>query len=179
VLGPRAEVAPIQVSFGRTPGSASAPLAANATAQPSSMVARGTATIAPEAPVAAGLVVPPTRRTASSNGAIPRSANAFAPANTPVQPSSDAFESGPLRLQGAVQAGAANAASLRPGAAAGIKPAARHAKPEKPQAAAKAQPAKIKTPPARAVPAKPKPAEAAVKPSTAKPGTKAKPAGDA
>lgn len=182
VLGPRAEVVPMQVSFGRSPGSASAPLAANATGQPSSRVARGTPTIEPEAPVAAGLVVPPTRRTASSNGAIPRGANAFAPANTPVQPSSDAFESGPLRLQGAVQAGAANAASLRPGAAAGIKPAARNGKPEKAQAAAKAQPAKaqpIKTPPARTLPAKPKPAEAAVKPSAAKPGTKTKPASDA
>ncbi|MDR6828217.1 hypothetical protein J2X48_004827 [Bosea sp. BE271] len=99
-----------------------------------------------------------------------------------MQPSSDAFEAGPLRLQGAVQAGAANAASLRPGAAAGIKPAARNAKPDKAQAAAKAQPAKtqpIKTPPARAVPAKPKPAEAAVKPSAAKPGAKTKPASDA
>lgn len=180
-LGPRAEVSPIQVSFGRSPGSASAPLAANATAQPSSRVARGTPTIEPEAPVAAGLALPPTRRTASSNGAIPRGTTAFAPANTPVQPSTDAFEGGPLRLQGAVQPGAAKAASLRPGAAAGIKPAPRNAKPEKTQAA-KTQPAKavpLKTPPTRTAPAKPKPAEAAVKPSTGKPGAKAKPANDA
>jgi len=181
-LGPRAEVTPVQVSFGRTAGSAGAPLAANATAQPASRVARGTPTIEPEAPVAAGLALPPTRRTASTNGAIPRGTTAFAPANTPVQPSSDAFEGGPLRLQGSVQAGAANAASLRPGAAAGIKPAARNAKPDKAQAAAKAQPAKavpLKTPPVRTAPAKPKPAEAAVKPSTGKPGAKAKPANDA
>uniref|UniRef100_A0A9E7ZVT2 Serine hydrolase n=1 Tax=Bosea sp. NBC_00436 TaxID=2969620 RepID=A0A9E7ZVT2_9HYPH len=180
-LGPRAEVTPVQVSFGRTAGSAGAPLAANATAQPASRVARGTPTIEPEAPIAAGLALPPTRRTASSNGAIPRGTTAFAPANTPVQPSSDAFEGGPLRLQGSVQPGAANAASLRPGAAAGIKPAARNAKPEKTQAA-KTQPAKavpLKTPPVRTAPAKPKPAEAAVKPSTAKPGAKAKPANDA
>jgi D-alanyl-D-alanine carboxypeptidase len=181
-LGPRAEVTPVQVSFGRTAGSAGAPLAANATAQPASRVARGTPTIEPEAPVAAGLALPPTRRTASSNGAIPRGTTAFAPANTPVQPSSDAFEGGPLRLQGSVQAGAANAASLRPGAAAGIKPAVRNAKPDKTQAAAKAQPAKavpLKTPPVRTAPAKPKPAEAAVKPSTGKPDAKAKPANDA
>ena len=173
----------MQVSFGRSSGSASAPLAANATAQPSSRVARGTPTIEPEAPVAAGLVVPSTRRTASNNGAIPRGATAFAPASAPVQPSSDAFESGPLRLQGSVQSGAANAASLRPGAAAGIKPAPRNARPDKAQAA-KTQPAKtqpLKTPPARTLPAKPKPSQAAVKPSTAKPaaGAKAKPANDA
>ena len=188
VLGPRAEAVPMQVSFGRSPGSASAPLAANATAQPSSRVARGTPTIEPEAPVAAGLVVPSTRRTASNNGAIPRGATAFAPASAPVQPSTEAFEGGPLRLQGSVQSGAANAASLRPGAAAGIKPATRTAKPEKAQAAkvqpAKTQPAKaqpLKTPPARTVPAKPKPSQAAVKPPAAKPaaGAKAKPANDA
>lgn len=183
VLGPRAEVTPMQVSFGRSAGSASAPLAANATAQPSSRVARGTQTIEPGAPVAAGLVVPPTRRTASSNGAIPRGTTAFAPANTPVQPSTDAFEGGPLRLQGSVQPGAANAASLRPGAAAGIKPAARNARPGKAQAA-KTQPAKaqpLKTPPARTQPAKPKPSQAAVKPPAAKPAAsaKAKPANDA
>lgn len=177
VLGPRAETVPVQVSFGRSAGSASAPLAANATAQPSSRVARGTPTIEPEAPVAAGLVVPPTRRTASSNGAIPRGTTAFAPATAPIQPSTDAFGDGPLRLQGAVQPGAANAASLRPGAAAGIKPATRNAGPEK----AKAQP--LKTPPARTQPAKPKPkpSQAAVKPPAAKPaaGAKAKPANGA
>ncbi|WP_377841748.1 serine hydrolase [Bosea sp. UC22_33] len=183
VLGPRAETVPIQVSFGRSPGSASAPLAANATTQPSSRVARGTPTIEPEAPVAAGLALPPTRRTASSNGAIPRGANAFAPASAPVQPSTEAFEGGPLRLQGSVQSGAANAASLRPGAAAGIKPAPRNTRPDKAQAA-KTQPAKaqpLKTPPARALPAKPKPSQAAVKPPAGKPaaGAKAKPANDA
>ena len=177
-LGPRAQVSPIQVSFGRSPGSASAPLAANATAQPSSRVARGTPTIEPDAPVAAGLAIPPTRRTASSNGAIPRGTTAFAPASAPVQPSADAFEGGPLRLQGAVRPGAANAASLRPGAAAGIKPAPRKAQAAKTQPA-KAQP--LKTPPARTLPAKPKPSQAAAKPPAAKPaaGAKAKPGNDA
>ncbi|MEZ2408732.1 D-alanyl-D-alanine carboxypeptidase [Bosea sp. OAE752] len=170
VLGPRSETMPVQVSFGRTAGSASAPLAANVTSQPDSRVARGaTPTIEPGAPVAAGLVGGAVPRTASANGAIPRGTNAFAPAGAPVQPSSDAFESGPLRLQGAVQAGnKATAASLRPGSAAGIKPAARAANSQaaKPQPA-KAQPTKaIKVPPV-----KPKPAEAAVKP---KPAAKAK-----
>jgi len=88
VLGPRAEAVPMQVSFGRSPGSASAPLAANATAQPSSRVARGTPTIEPEADVAAGLVVPSTRRTASNNGATPRGATAFAASPRPSGPSS-------------------------------------------------------------------------------------------
>ncbi|CAH1657590.1 D-alanyl-D-alanine carboxypeptidase [Hyphomicrobiales bacterium] len=195
VLGQRAQVVPVQVSFGRTAGSASAPLAANATAQPESRVARGTVpTIEPGAPVAAGLALPPTRRTASSNGAIPRSTTAFAPADTPVQPSSDTFER-PLRLQGAVQPGAANAASLRPGAAAGIKAAPHNAKSQaaKSQAAksqpAKAQPAKSpaakpqpgKTPTAAAPLPKPKPSQATAKPQAGKPEAKAKakPASDA
>lgn len=165
VLGPRAQTVPVQVSFGRTPGSASAPLAANVTAQPASRVARGTPTIEPGAPVAAGLVGGNAPRTASNNGAIPRGTNAFAPAGAPVQPSSDAFESGPLRLQGAIQAGSkATAASLRPGSAAGIKPSTRAAKP-----AAKAQPAKAKA--LKIPPVKPKPSEAAAKP---KPTAKAK-----
>lgn len=186
ILGQRAQVVPIQVSFGRTAGSASAPLAANVTAQPDSRVARGTApTIEPGAPIAAGLAATPTRRTASSNGAIPRGTTAFAPADTPVQPSTDAFESGPLRLQGAVQRGAANAASLRPGAAAGIKAAPRNAKAQaaKTQAAktpaAKPQPGKT---PAASIPQpKPRPSQAAVKPPAEKPAAKAKakPASDA
>lgn len=185
VLGQRAQVAPIQVSFGRTAGSAAAPLAANATAQPESRVARGTApTIEPGAPVTAGLAMPP-RRTASSNGAIPRGTTAFAPADAPIQPSSDAFEAGPLRLQGAVQRGAANAASLRAGAAAGIKPAPRNAKAQ----AAKPQPAKTpaakpqsgKAPASTSALPKPRPSQAAAKPQADKPAAKAKakPASDA
>lgn len=165
ILGPRAETMPVQVSFGRTAGSAAAPLAANVTAQPASRVARGaTPTIEPGAPIAAGLVGGAAPRTASANGAIPRGTNAFAPASAAIQPSSDAFESGPLRLQGSVQAGSkATAASLRPASAAGIKPAARAAKPQP----AKAQATKaIKVPPAKA-----KPSEATAKP---KPAAKAK-----
>lgn len=162
VLGPRAETVPVQVSFGRTAGSASAPLAANVAAQPASRMARGAApTIEPSAPVAAGLVGGAIPRTASANGAIPRGTSAFAPAGEPVQPPSDAFESGPMRLQGAVQPGKATAASLRPSAAAGIKPAARPN--------AKAQPARTKA--LKIPPAKPKRSEAAAKP---KPTAKAK-----
>jgi D-alanyl-D-alanine carboxypeptidase len=161
VLGPRAQTVPVQVSFGRTAGSANAPLAANVTAQPASRVARGAApTIEPGAPVAAGLVGGTVPRTASANGAIPRGGNAFAPAGTPLQPPGDAFESGPLRLQGAIQPGSkATAASLRPGSAAGIKPAAK--------SASKARPAKART--LKVPPVKPKP--------TAK--AKAKAGGDA
>jgi D-alanyl-D-alanine carboxypeptidase len=181
VLGPRAETVPIQVSFGRTPGSASAPLAANVATPPNARVARGTPTIEPGAPVAAGLVGGPVRRTASGNGAIPHGTTAFAPASAPVQPSAEAFEAGPLRLQGAIQSGAAKPASLRPGAAAGIKPAPRSAQPAKVQAA-KPQPEKtqpLRTPPARALPAKPKPSQAAAKPQAGKPEAKARPANGA
>ncbi|MCO5090858.1 serine hydrolase [Bosea sp. (in: a-proteobacteria)] len=177
VLGPRAEAAPVQVSFGRTPGSASAPLAANVTAQPDSRVARGTPTIEPGAPVAAGLVGGSARRTASGNGAIPRGTAAFAPAGEPVQPGSDAFAAGPLRLQGAMQSGAANPATLRPGAAAGIKPAASGKAQAAKTPAAKAQP--LRTPPARTLPAKPKPAQAAAKPTAGKPEAKARSANGA
>lgn len=147
VLGPRAPVNPVPVAFGRTPGSASAPLAANVAGQPDSRVARGEATtIAPTAPVAAGLAGAP--RTASTNGAIPGTTSAFAPTGGEAS-----AESGPLRLQGAIKPGAATATSLRPGAAAGIRPPARpvQAKPAKP----KTTPAKAKTsrvevkPPAR------------------------------
>lgn len=168
-LGQRAPLATVPVAFGRTPGSASAPLAANAVAKPDTQVARET--IQPGAPVAAGLAG--VGRTASANGAIPARSSAFA-ATAPgdeVQPPSSAFGSGPLRLQGAVQAGAATPASLRPGAAAGIKPAGR-------TSAAKATPAK----PVLIKPAKAKPAPAKAKSSTAlvkPPARPAKPAASA
>ncbi len=166
-LGPRAPLATVPVAFGRTPASASAPLAANVVAKPETQVARET--IQPGAPVAAGLVGGSAGRTQSANGAIPARSSAFA-ATAPgdeVQPPSNAFGSGPLRLQGAVQAGAATPASLRAGAAAGIKPAGRNAakplltKPAKDKA--KPAPAKAKPstalvkPPARPVPAAAKP----------------------
>ncbi|SKC14829.1 D-alanyl-D-alanine carboxypeptidase [Bosea thiooxidans] len=173
VLGPRAETVPVQVSFGRSAGSATAPLAANVTAQPESRVA----TIAPGAPVSADLAGSSARRTASGNGAIPRGTTAFAPASAPVQPSAEAFESGPLRLQGAVRPGAANAASLRPSAAAGIKAAPRAGKQQAGKPAAKVVP--------KPRPTAAKPSQASTKPAgkaaTGKPtaGVKAKAGNDA
>ena len=177
VLGPRAPVTPVAVAFGRTPGSASAPLAANVSSRPDSQVARGAApTITPGAPVAAGLVRSSSTRTVSGNGSIPGATSAFAPADAG-QSSSDTSEAGPMRLQGALKPGAATPTSLRPGAAAGIKPAARpQAKPllVKPKAEpAKAEPAKAKPKPAQAAA---KPAQAAAKPQPAKPAAKTKPA---
>ena len=182
-LGPRAETMPVPVAFGRSPGSASAPLAANVSGGADRRVARGSApVVAPSAPVAAGLFGSQTGglfsdrgRTASSNGGIPGATTAFAPSEPETaQPSQ---QSGPLRLQGAIQPGAGTSASLRPGAAAGIKPAARPpAKPLLVKPSPKAVPATA----AKTTSAKPttgKPAQAAVKPQPAKPQvkTKAKP----
>jgi D-alanyl-D-alanine carboxypeptidase len=162
-LGPRAQFVPVQVSFGRTPGSASAPLAANAVARPDTQVARET--IQPGAPVAAGFTA--GNRTFSSNGAIPPSSSAFAPvAPTPEErPAAAALGSGPLRLQGAIQPGAATPASLRPGAAAGIKAANKPA----------AKPLLTKPKQEKATPAKAKPSQAQAKPIAkppARPGAK-------
>lgn len=162
-LGPRAKFEPVQVSFGRTPGSASAPLAANVVAKPDTQLARET--IQPGAPVAAGLVA--GSRTFSSNGAIPLSSSAFAPvAPTPEErPAAAALGSGPMRLQGAIQPGAATPASLRPGSAAGIKAA------NKPPA----KPLLTKPAPDKPAPAKAKPSQAQAKPIAkppARPGAK-------
>jgi D-alanyl-D-alanine carboxypeptidase len=165
VLGPRAKVAPVPVAFGRTPGSASAPLAANVTIQPDSRMASDAAPVL--APVAAGLIGAGSSRTASGNGAIPGATTAFAPTGAA------ASESGPIRLQGAIKPGAATATSLRPGAAAGIRPANRPpAKPvlTKPRQDAKPEPAKDKPSQAAARAAKPA-AKPAVKPQArTKPG---------
>jgi D-alanyl-D-alanine carboxypeptidase len=103
VLGPRAETTPVPVAFGRTAGSASAPLAANATGRPDSQFARGaTPVIAPDKPVAAslfgggtpGLFSDTRARTASSNGGIPGATTAFAPTGGAAQPSADASRPG-------------------------------------------------------------------------------------
>jgi D-alanyl-D-alanine carboxypeptidase len=155
VLGPRAPMSPVQVSFGRTPGSARAPLAANVASRPDSQVARGAApTIEPSAPVAAGLVAAPNTRTASRNGGIPGATTAFAPTSTDEAPVASTRGSGPLRLQGAIQPGAATASSLRPGAAAGVRQANRPP--------AKARPGQIMAKP----PARPDAAKPAAKPKT-------------
>lgn len=173
VLGPRVEMQPVPVAFGRSPGSASAPLAANVTAPRDTQVARGAPVIAPGAPIAAGLFSGSATRTLSGNGGIPGTTSAFAP-TTAEEPATDAAKasSGPMKLQGSIQAGAATAASLRPGAAAGIKHAART--PAKPLLAkpepAKGEAAKTKAKPSQAT-AKPR-ATTGGKP-TAKPKAKA------
>lgn len=181
-LGPRAQTVPVPVAFGRTPGSASAPLAANVSSGTDSRVARGAApVVTPSAPVTAGLFGSQTGglfadrgRTASGNGAIPGATTAFAPSEPEKAQSSQ--PGGPMRLQGAIQPGAATSASLRPGAAAGIKPPARPpAKPLLVKPSPKADPAAAKAAQGKASPGKP--AQAAAKPQTAKPPvkTKAKP----
>lgn len=178
VLGPRAPMAAVPVAFGRTPGSSTAPLAANATARPDTQVARdGAPVVVPGAPIAASLTT--GGRTASRNGAIPRSASAFASGSEEVQPASDAFRSGPLRLQGAAQ-GAATASSLRPSAAAGTKQATRppaKPAPTKPETASKAKskPAQSegKSQPAKSQPAKSQPARTGAAKPPARPKTKA------
>lgn len=169
-LGPRAETVPVPVAFGRTPGSASAPLAANVSGGAESRVARGAPVIAPSAPVAASLFGSQTgglyadrNRTLSGTGAIP-GATAFAPSAP--EPAELASPGGPLRLQGAVQPGAAAPASLRAGAAAGIRPLPRPpAKPLLVKPSPKAAPATTGA----------KPAQAVAKPQPAKPQVKAKP----
>jgi D-alanyl-D-alanine carboxypeptidase len=173
-LGPRAQTVPVPVAFGRTSGSASAPLAANVSVGSDSRVARGAAPIvAPSAPVAAGLFGNQTGglfadrgRTASGNGAIPGATSAFAPSEpVTAQPSQ---QSGPLRLQGSIQTGAAASANLRPGAAAAIKPPARPpARPLLVKPSPKADPATAKAVQDKA--SQGKPAQAAAKPQAAKP----------
>lgn len=156
VLGPRAEVQPIAVAFGRTPGSDRAPLAANAINRGNTMVAGERPAISPSAPVSASIMG--NNRTISGSGATPRSTSAFAPSGPAASDGS-----GPMALQGAVRPGTATATSLRPGAAAGIKPPAKPARP------VAAKPASRKPEPGKPEPAKTKakstaPAEAQLRP---------------
>lgn len=159
-LGPRAPLEAVPVAFGRTAGSASAPLAANAVGKPETQVARES--VQPGAPVAAGLVA--GSRTFSGNGAIPPSSSAFAPTQEA------AAAAGPLRLQGAIQPGEATPASLRPGAAAGIKAANKPAARPLLTKPAKDKPAPAKTKPSQAQ-AKPQ-VKSEAKPAGAKPAAK-------
>lgn len=174
-LGPRAPMVPVPVAFGRSPGSASAPLAANVPGRADTQVARDAQpAVAPGAPITAGLFGGPATRTPSGNGGIPSSTRAFAPASASEgdqqPPANGTAAGGPLRLQGAIRSGAATAASLRPGAAARIKQAARPparpllAKPETAKTENKGKAGnKGKTE------AKAKPNQAAGKPQPAKP----------
>jgi D-alanyl-D-alanine carboxypeptidase len=118
-LGARASFAPVQVGFGRTAGSASAPLAANVAGRaPTAVAAVPDTTLAPGA----------RPRTLSPTGAIPASATAFAPTR-PLSAKPQVVEveqvptGAPLSLQGAIRSGGnATPAALRPSASAGIKP---------------------------------------------------------
>ena len=168
VLGPRAKVAPVPVAFGRTPGSASAPLAANVTIQPDSRVASGHAG---RAGARAGRSRAHRRRLVPHRLRQRRDPGRDdAPSRRPApRPPT----SGPMRLQGAIKPGAATATSLRPGAAAGIRPANRApAKPvlAKPRQDAKPEQAKAKPSQAAARPAKPADKPAAKPQARTKPG---------
>ena len=120
-LGARASFAPVQVSFGRTAGSASAPLAANVAGRaPTAVAAVPDTTLAPGA----------RPRTLSPTGAIPASATAFAPTRPlAAKPQAAEIEEAPtgvpLSLQGAIRPGvSAKPPALRPSASAGIAPPA-------------------------------------------------------
>ncbi len=188
-LGPRTQFAPIQIAYGRTSGSAGAPLAANVTQRPSSAVAAipargpvglaadtqsgdeapavGARQISGAAPVRAGAIARGAiaggaiSGSAIAGGAVAASAAAYAASRSAAAPSE-----GPIRLNGAIGQGAA--APLRPSAAAGIRAPARSAAP--PQTAAVQRTAPVPA----AKPALAKPAMA--KPVLAKPAM-AKPAG--
>ena len=153
VLGPRVEVQPLPVAFGRTPGSDRAPLAANVVSRGNTMVAGERPAITPSAPVSASIMG--NNRTISGSGAIPRSTTAFAPSGNEASDGG-----GPMKLQGAVRPGPATPTSLRPSAAAGIKPPARPvaAKP------ASRKPESGKPDPAKAKPKSTAPAEAQLLP---------------
>ncbi len=198
-LGPRAQFAPIQIAYGRTSGSAGAPLAANMTQRPSSAVAaipaRGAAgaASAPDtsagdeatavatrqipgaAPVRAGAMSGPAiAGSAIAGGAVAASAAAFAASK-----SASATSDGPIRLHGAIGQGAQ--APLRPSAAAGIRAPARNSAPP-PQTASvqrtapvpAAKPVATKPAQAKSVPEKPASAKPALaKPAPAKPASAA------
>ncbi len=178
-LGPRTQFVPLQIAYGRTSGSASAPLAANVTPRPTSAVAAAPARGAAEAlaaapagePAAPPRVMPgaaPIRAGAISGGtvagggiaggslgggAVAASASAYAASRSAAQSSE-----GPIKLHGAIGQGAA--APLRPSAAAGIRTPARPASSAPQTAAAPAAAPSASAKPALARPAVAKPAAA-------------------
>lgn len=174
-LGPRAQFAPLQIAYGRTAGSARAPLAANVAG------ARATQTAADQAPGSAAAAA--RRGAPAANGAIAvapgaavlGAAAAFAP---PGQ--RPAAAETPIRLHGAI--GGAPAA-LRPSAAAGIRPQAAPPRQAAAPAGQRQAPAALSAPSragdsgkpasARPVGAKPAAKPAAAKPATAKPAAAA------
>lgn len=164
-LGPRASFAPVQVSFGRTSGSASAPLAANVSGRAPTAVAT-----APAGPASTGPATRPAAaiaRTVAPGGAIPASATAFAaprPLAGKPQPrqaeevDETAPAGAPISLQGAIRPGvAAKPAAARAGSAAGIR---LPAKPVVTSAANKTAPLDGKPPAAKPANGKPVPLQA-------------------
>lgn len=154
-LGPREAFTPIQVSYGRSAGSAQAPLAANVMRRPASAVAGAGASpgMTPRSD---------TARSPAAPGALAGAAAAAFAATRASQGAAD----GPIRLPGAIGMGAPAApAPLRPSAAAGIRP------PAAPRSAALAgagqEPAQAVRP---ASMSPPRPAPGA-RPATAKPAT--------
>lgn len=168
-LGPRAQFAPLQIAYGRTPGSARAPLAANVAGARATQTA-GAADQAPGSAAAAA-----RRGAPAANGAIAvapgaavlGTAAAFAP---PGQ--RPAAAETPIRLHGAI--GGAPAA-LRPSSAAGIRPPAAPPRQAAAPAGQRQAPAALTAPSRAADPARPAARPASAKPAAARPAS-AKPA---
>jgi D-alanyl-D-alanine carboxypeptidase len=137
-LGPRAQFTPIPVAYGRSAGSASAPLAANVSGRPASAVAAAR----PGTPAAPGALAP----AGAVAGAIAAraAAAAFTAPGEAAPRGAASGGPGPIKLQGAI--GQAGPAALRPSSAAGIRP--------KP---APARPATASVAPSRPAAAKPTP----------------------
>ncbi len=198
-LGPRAPLQTIQVAYGRSAGSASAPLAANARGRAPATEVAATAPgprTGAQRPGAVPVDPAPALAGGAAGGAVQRAARAAGQQAQPSPPGAGAiagaaaFAPGaqrapgaesPIRLHGAI--GGAEAAPLRPSAAAGIRPPARPAAQTQnaavpPQRAgqAAAQGQKPKPGARQAAEARPKPkAEARTapkpKPATPKPAT--------
>ena len=119
----------------------------------------------------------PRRARRSGNGAIPGGDHRLCARDDVADAAARRLRPGPLRLQGAIQPGAATPTSLRPGAAAGIRPA--------PAPAGPADAAEVRRPPRlplpRHPPASPQPARRpaasrpVARPTEAKARPKAKP----
>jgi D-alanyl-D-alanine carboxypeptidase len=116
-LGPRETFVPIQIAYGRSEGSARAPLAANAGGRaPSELAAASSPTAAP--PVAAAAA--PSGNAARPGAIVPVAGVAALGAAAAFAPAAAGAAGGPIRLHGAI--GQTAPATLRPSAAAGIKP---------------------------------------------------------
>jgi D-alanyl-D-alanine carboxypeptidase len=158
-LGPRAQFTPIPVAYGRSAGSASAPLAANVSGRPASAVAAARS----GAPAALAGTVAPAGAVAGAIAAGTAAA-AFAPSREGVSQGAGPGGAGPIRLQGAI--GQGGPAPLRPSSAAGIRPKPAPARPAT-AAVAPARPATATRPAAA------KPAQAAKPASAARPAQSA------